>query len=278
MADEGMRIEDKEAAFDWALAIRQDRRRKRLSRPEIARRSGLSLSAVKAYETGARHPSREALTAIIDALGMTSAQGNPVLAGAGYATNWRAIFHEAYGPRDLSWFTEQVELVTWPVFVTNEASDIVAANRVFRALIGIPPAEALPRPDKWNFIAMATHPWWADRVDNWDEAMSWALGLAKTGLRRQINLERPAPWSIESYAQLLKGDPGYIARMLKLWEPAEPVEHTTRMRYPARWRHDTGEVLRFSAIVHVADVWEVYAWHDWIPEDPETLRVVSGLT
>jgi len=278
MADEGIGIDETEAAFDWPRAVREDRKRKRLSRPEIARRSGLSPSAVKAYETGTRHPSREALTAIIDALGMTTGQANPILAGAGYATNWRAIFHEAYGPREVSWFTEQVELATWPVFVTNEASDIVAANRVFRTLIGIPLAETLPRPDKWNFIAMATHPWWADRVDNWDEAMSWALGLAKSGLRRNINLERPAPWSFESYKQLLKGDPAYIARMLKLWEPAEPVDHTTRMRYPARWRHETGAVMRFAAVVHVADVWQVFAWHDWVPEDPETLRLVRDLT
>lgn len=277
MADEGKGIEETEAAFDWARAIREDRKRKRLSRPEIAHRSGLSLSAVKAYETGARHPSREALSAIIDALGMTTDQANPILTGAGYATNWRAIFHEAYGPRPPEWFAEQVERETWPVFVTNEASDIVAANRAFRTLIGIPLRETLPKPDKWNFIAMATHPSWADRIENWDEAMSWALGLAKTGLRRQINLERPAPWSFESYKQLLKGDPAYIARMLKLWEPAEPVEHTTRMRYPARWRNEDGRVLRFAAVVHVADVWQVYAWHDWIPEDAETMRVISEI-
>ena len=270
--------DDIQAQFDWPSAIRQARRKRKLTRPVIAHRSGLSLSAVKAYETGARHPSREALQAIIDALGLTTDEAAPILAGAGYASNWRAIFHEAYGPRPIEWFTEQVERESWPVFVTNEASDIIAANRTFRILIDMPSSERLPGPEKWNFIAMATHTWWADRVENWDEAMSWALGLAKTGLRRQLNLERPAPWSTESYKRLLQGDPARIKRMLELWEPAEPVDHTTRMRYPVRFRHASGEILRFGAVVHVADVWQVYAWHDWIPENAETLSTVLKLS
>ncbi|HUF53893.1 MAG TPA: helix-turn-helix domain-containing protein [Dehalococcoidia bacterium] len=198
MRDAGMGRDDIQDRFDWPRAIRDERKRRHLARPEVAHRSGLSLSAIKAYETGARHPSREALQAIIDALGLTAAEASPILAGAGYATNWRAIFHDAYGPRPLEWFEEQVEHEAWPAFVTNEASDIIAANRTFRTLIGMPPSQRLPTPEKWNFIAMSTQPWWADHIDNWDEAMSWALGLAKTGLRRQINLERPPPWSTGS--------------------------------------------------------------------------------
>ena len=95
-------------AFDWRVAVRDYRRRLRLSLAEVARRSGLSLSAVKSYENGARHPTRSALKAVTDALGMTAQQSNPIFAGAGYATNWRAIYHEAYGPRPVEWFTEEV--------------------------------------------------------------------------------------------------------------------------------------------------------------------------
>ncbi len=28
--------------------------------------------------------------------------------------------------------------------------------------------------------------------------------------------------------------------------------------------------------MHVADVWQAYAWHDWIPEDAETLQLVQA--
>ncbi|HUF53892.1 MAG TPA: hypothetical protein VMR52_08995 [Dehalococcoidia bacterium] len=64
--------------------------------------------------------------------------------------------------------------------------------------------------------------------------------------------------------------------MLKLWEPAEPVDHTTRMRYSVRWRSHAGVTLHFTSVVHVADVWQAYAWHDWIPEDAETLRILRN--
>ena len=59
-------------------------------------------------------------------------------------------------------------------------------------------------------------------------------------------------------------------------ENAEPVAHTTRMHTPVRWRHE-GETLRFHSVVHIADVWKVYAWHDWIPEDEATMRALAEL-
>jgi transcriptional regulator with XRE-family HTH domain len=263
--------------FDWRQVIREHRRRKKLSQPDLARRSGLSLSAVKAYESGSRHPSRETLVAIIDALGMTAGEANPVLAGAGYATNWRAIFHQAYGPRDIDWFTEEVERSPWPVFVTNEASDIIAANRALRLLHDMPLSEQLPRPEKWNSLALASQPWYAERLENWDEAMGFVLGMAKTDLREQVNPERPPTWAAEPYKRFLQGDPALVTRMLKAWEPAEPVAHTTRIHYRVRWRLGTGELMRFAGIIHVADIWQVFAWHDWIPEDSETLTLLERL-
>jgi transcriptional regulator with XRE-family HTH domain len=275
MAAEGMGIDEFRAGFDWRQAIRGYRKQHRLSQPEVARRSGLSLSAIKAYESGGRHPSREALVAIIDALGMTVEQANPVLAGAGYATNWRAIFHQAYGPKEVEWFAEQVERSAWPVFVTNEASDLIAANRAFRLLLDIPAKERLPLPEKWNFLALANVPSYAERLENWDEAMSFALGLAKADLRGQANPERPPSWASEAYRRFLQGDPANITRMLKLWGPAEPVPHTTRMHYSVRWRHESGQLMRFAAMMHVADVWQVFAWHDWIAEDADSLRLIG---
>lgn len=275
--DAEARRQDQHASFDWRRAIREHRRKRRISQPDLAARSGLSLSAVKAYESGRRHPTREALSAIVDALGITADQANPLFAGAGYAANWHAIFHEAYGPRDVPWFTEQVERSTWPVFVTNEASDLIAANRPLRLLHGMALDEVLPQPDRWNYLALASQPWYAERLENWDEAMTFVLGLAKAVMRRDLNPERPAPWNSESYKRFLQGEPAYVTRLLRLWEPAEPVPYTTRVHYRVRWRHESGQLLRFAALMHVADVWQAYAWHDWVPEDAETLRLVQEL-
>jgi transcriptional regulator with XRE-family HTH domain len=262
--------------FDWPRRLRDFRRRRRVSQRELAHRSGVSLSAVRAYESGDRHPSREALIAIIDSLGMPVEQANPVLAGAGYAIDWQAILNERYEQRDVPWFAAQVQQYTWPVFVTNQSSDLIAANHPFRRLVGIPFDELLPRPEKWNFIATASDPEFAGRLENWDEAMRFMIGLGKADPRWQINPERQAPPVNDPFQRFLNGDPQYITRLLNLWQQSEPVAHTTRMTYAIRWRHPSGSVMRFTATMHVADVWQELSWHDWIPQDAETMALLAG--
>lgn len=94
--------------FDWRTSLREHRKRRRLSQPEVARRSGLSVSAVRSYENGDRHPSPEALQAIIDAIGIPVEGANPIRAGAGYAIDWREILHEKYAPRPIEWCADEV--------------------------------------------------------------------------------------------------------------------------------------------------------------------------
>lgn len=256
------------AGFDWRTALRAHRRAERISLAEVARRSGLSLSAVKAYESGRRHPSREALSAVIDAVGLTTDQANPILAGAGYAANWRAASYGAYGPRPVEWFASEVERDPWPVFVTNEASDLIAANRVFRTLVGVPLREKLPAP-QWNFVATASNPDYARHLESWDDSMRFMIGLAK-GWPGQLNPERLVSFMAGPYQRFLEGDPALVTRMLQLWSVSEPVAITTRMRYPVRWRRDDGRLMRFAAVMTVADVSQVFSWHDWVPEDAGT--------
>ncbi|MEX2237742.1 MAG: helix-turn-helix domain-containing protein [Dehalococcoidia bacterium] len=273
MVEAGRDLEEFAGAFEWQRALRDYRLAQRISQTEVARRSGMSVSAVKAYESGSRHPSREALAAIIDSLGMPVERANPVLAGAGYAIDWQGILNQRYEPRDLAWFTEEVERYWWPVIVTNQASDVLAANHCFRTLIGIPLKERLPNP-RWNFVARASDPRFAARQESWVEGMSFIIGLAKADTRWVINPERQAPHSQGPYQEFLRGDPALITRMLELWQRAEPVPHTTRMTYPVRWRHEDGQLMRFTATMHVADVWQELSWHDWVPDNEETLRLL----
>lgn len=260
--------------FDWRRLLREHRLRLHISLPEAARRAHLSLSAVKAYESGKRHPSREALVALVSELGLPVEVANRVLAGAGYAIDLRGILDERYEPREAGWFAEQVKRHSWPVFVTNQVSDVLAANHAFRRLIGMPLGEQLPNPATWNIIARSSDRAFAERMENWDEAMRFVVGLGKAE-RQEVNLERPNPLLAESLGTFLAGDPEYIARLLKLWEAAEPVAHATRATYNVRWRHESGALLSFSATMHVADIWQGLMWHDWIADDAETLNLLG---
>ncbi len=256
-------------SFDWRALLKEQRRLKKLSQPEVARRAQISLSAMKAYEGGDRHPSRETLQAITVALGLPVEETNRVLAGAGYAIDMRHVLNERYEPRPLEWFTEEVERYAWPVFVTNQASAALAANRAGRKLLGIPLTDRLPQP-KWSFMARASDPAFASRVENWDEVMGFILGILKGEQRFEANLERMPPPVIEPFQQFLGGDPAYITRLLKLWETAAPIEISTRMAGPVRWRAESGELLSFTGMMHVADLWQELAWLDWVPDDEPT--------
>lgn len=214
---------------------------------------------------------------MIQALGIPVEDANPILAGAGYAIDWRDILNQRYEPRDLDSLAEEVEQYRWPVFVTNEAADLLCANRTCRLLVGIDPHVHLPDKLQWNFLSRASDPEYARRLESWDESVSFMIGLAKGETRRDINLERPAPPTAEPLRRFLEGDPRYITRMLGLWGSAAPVPHTTRMHYPVRYRREDGDLLRFTATMHVADIWQGLSWHDWVPDDAETWQALNRL-
>jgi len=260
--------------FDWRRLLREHRRRLRISQPEVARRSELSLSAIKAYESGQRHPSREALAAIIEALGLAVEHANRLMAGAGYAVNLGHILDARYEPRSLDWFTDEVERHRWPVFVTNEASDVIAANRAGRKIFGVALSERLPQPGKWNLLARASDPQFAGRLENWEETMRFMVGLGKADRRYDVNPERMITLLNDAFQSFLAGDPAYVARLLRLWDDAKPVPRSTRLQYPVRWRHESGAIMSFTVVMHIADIWQELSWHDWIPDDEATLSLL----
>lgn len=263
-------------SFDWRALLKEQRQLRKLSQPEVARRAQISLSAMKAYEGGDRHPSRETLQAITVALGLPIEQTNKVLAGAGYAVDLRYLINERFESRPVEWFTNEVERYAWPVFVTNQASAMLAANRTARKLLGVPLTDSLPQP-KWSFLARASDPAYAARVDNWDEVMAFMMGILKGEQRYEANLERMPSPATEPFQQFLGGDPAYITRLLKLFESAPPIEISTRMTGSVRWRLESGELLSFTGTMHVADLWQELAWLDWVPIDEGTWAALRKL-
>ncbi len=53
---------------EWRTLLERERKREALSRQRLAELAQVAVATVKAYETGARHPKRPYLVAILDAL------------------------------------------------------------------------------------------------------------------------------------------------------------------------------------------------------------------
>jgi transcriptional regulator with XRE-family HTH domain len=269
-------IQEFHQKLDWRRALREHRERRRLSQAEVAHRAGLSLASVRAYENGARHPTLEALSAMIAAIGLTPEEATPVRAGAGYAAELNYLIYGKYASRENEALAQEVGRYHWPAAVLNQIGDLLAANDALYAVFG-PTLGAVLRddPEARNLIALTTDPRFVPNVLNWDEVMTFIIGLTKGDVRTEHNLERPAPNTQVLMRRFLAGDPAYITRTLKLWESVPPLEHWTRHNYRFHWRgHDSRE-LRFRVVFHVADVWNELFWCDYVPEDAETWQTLG---
>ncbi len=261
----------------WRKALREARRSRGVSIAALAQRSGLSASAIKTYESGTRHPSQAALGSIIDALGISREDANRIRAGAGYAVDWYTLLNERY-TSDLDWLAQAVRQPVWPVFVSNQAIDLVCWNDAFEAVWDVDVEAEFADPAQRNFLAGASDPRFADCFENYDEVITFVIGLAKGDPRFVQNPERPAPWLEGPLRRFLQGDAAYIRRFLDLWEKAPPLPHRTRHTYDVRWLYRRSRPMRFTGIVTVVDIWNELSWTDWIPADAETWAVIQELS
>lgn len=262
---------------EWRAALRRHRRERRLSLPEVARRSGLSLSAVKAYERGDRQPSRRALEAVLEAIGLPHDAANPIRAGAGFATAWHAILDRRY-VADLGEFRRHADERPWPVFITNQGTYVVHWNRAFEALLDLDVAREFPDPLTRNLLSGAVLTRFAQCLVNYDEALEFLLGLVKGDPRERQDLDRPAAWNRDQMQRLSDADPGELRRLLDAWDRAVPVAHKVRHQYRIAWRHrGTGPVLRFIGQLTVCDLWNELSWLEWTPADAATWLGLEAL-
>jgi len=273
----GSGVNEVREGLDWRGAMRGHRLRRGLSQPEVARRAGLSLSAVKAYERGDRRPSRKALDAILEALGLAHDEANPIRAGAGFATDWRDVLGQRY-VASLDDLQRQADASPWPVFITNQGAYVVAWNRAFEAVWDVDVEREFPDPLSRNLLSGASIARFTRCIVSYQETMTFFLGLVKGDPRVQQDLEHPAPWNRDQMARLVDGDAGELRRLLDAWEAAEPVAHRVRSQYRVVWRHrGAGPVLRFIGQLSVCDIWNELNWQEWIPADAGTWLDLQSL-
>ena len=262
----------------WYEELKRWRAAEGLSRAELARRAGVSIESLKAYELGRRKPSREVLKSLLDHLRVERGHRSAILDAAGYAPGRDEFVPsgESYG-FTVAEAQREVDLYPWPSQVNNELMEVVAANRAALALWSA--AEDEPgRPVLSNMMAGASHPRFGGRIRNWEEVVAVGVGIMKGHPRgNEPDLEGLSPYFAGVLQQFLSGEPAYVARLLHLWEGVEPRSPKARWTVPVIIDHpDQGE-LRFVLVSSVCNEPAGLFFADWIPQDGRTWGAVAAL-
>jgi len=264
--------------FDWKSGLRDWRRRESLTQAQVAAKSGLSLAAIRAYESGARHPSSAALQSLVDAIGIPREEANRMLAAAGYAVDMYSVYNWGLEPATLESLKAEADSLPWPAHITNQSFDVVHANRAFQRIMEIDLDYQYTQHGARNLIANIVDPWFASRMANWDEMITLMAGLAKADPRWQADgTEHPAPWLQGPVQRLLEGDPALVRRFFELWAVAPPVPHRLRQRFSLDWLYRKERLMRFTGVLALANIHDELHWNEWAPADADTWRLLEEM-
>lgn len=172
---------------------------------------------------------------------------------------------------------QEVEKCPWPVYITNQATDVVFANKAFERVWDVDLSSEYTDPGQRNLMAGASDPRWVQNVENFDELVTYLIGLIKGDPRWQQSPANPAPWLQTHFKRFFEGDPQIIARIMDLWTTAEPLPHQARHVYRVVWRYRGRQTLRFIGSTTIADLWNELSWNEWVPADAETWQALTEL-
>ena len=114
-------------------------------------------------------------------------------------------------------------------------------------------------------------------MGNWDELIRVAIAVFKGHHRGGETLDDPSPYFNHVLEEFLKGDSGYITRMLQAWADTDPIEPKIRWTYPIVWNQPGLGTMRFTCVVNTCNADLGLAFNDWIPLDSETWACLETL-
>jgi len=261
---------------DWREQLRDARKRLGLSQRDMAARAGISYETVRKYEGGTRHPSRQHLGHIIDALQVDRGWRNRLLAAAGYAPDGL----ERRPDMDDWWMsvedaTAEIAAYPWPAFVLGERSEVITANAVAQRVWGVDLRTEFLDPVERNLLSIASNPRFADRCLNWDEAVTTILSAFKSYHLRPEDIENPTPYMEALMKHFLSGDPKYVGRLTEVWQKTpSDFPHRFRWCYPVVWDTPGVGVIRFRCLISGVNEPDGLNINDWIPTDEESWAVL----
>lgn len=199
-------------------------------------------------------------------------QRNAILLSAGYAADGDQL-----GPDRTPGFMfspdearHHIEQMPWPAFVANEFLEVVSANSVAQRLWRVDFSHDLLRPLQRNLLGVASSKRFIGCVRNWDEALTYVLGVFKGHHRGPVDPDNPGPYFSKVMDDFFSGDAAYVARFESVWQRTAPLEHKVRWFYPVVWSEPGVGQMSFRCLVTTANDPDGLAFNDWIPEDATT--------
>lgn len=262
----------------WAMRLRDLREKEQFRREDLAALAGVSPGTIKAYELGLRAPSRRFLVALLDALKADLHTRTMVLSEAGFAPDSKTPAARLSNP----WFTideatAEVQRSRFPSHVSNEVLDVLFANDLMESVWEAHPSPLPARPFERNFLGVLSHPHVAERLLNWEEALSEVLSMLKGHYGGDGVVTGENPYFGAAMEHFLAGDSSHVQRFLAIWENVKPRQRKFRFSYPVIWKHSVVGPLRFEVQVNPADSLGSIIFSDWVPMDAATWEGIERL-
>jgi transcriptional regulator with XRE-family HTH domain len=263
----------------WNDRLRTWRASQGLSREALATAVGVSAESIKAYELAKRRPPRDVLIAVLNGLSVHAREREVIFSEVGYASGGQRVGSDLPQPEHtFDDCLREIHLVEWPAVVTDEAMDVLAANRAAQRLWGVDLSREFNTPVQRNLLAQMSNPRIADQMANWEEAVRILLTLVK-GSFGDITEENPRNSYYQAVMQhFLAGDPRYVQDAMRIWMEVEPEIYKWRFQYPVHWRHPEFGVLRFKVIANLVNRGERLSLNDWVPQDGRAWEAVRALS
>jgi transcriptional regulator with XRE-family HTH domain len=258
-----------EVSLDWPDLLKQYRRERRLTQLEVARRAGLSVAAVRSYEHGKRHPKVATLQSIIDGLGLSGEEAARLYEAAGFSARQRPAVGD-YGPVSIDDLRDEMSARPWPAFVTNQAFEVVAQNKLFERVMAVDLDTQFTEFGDRTMLAGIVIQEYGGRMENWDEVVTFMIGLVKGDPRGSEDDDRPLPWLEGPIQRLVEGKPELIRRFVELWESVPPLPRRLRHPYRMQWRYDADTLLSFHCTLALADPHTELHYNEWVPANAKT--------
>lgn len=264
---------------DWPKELRALRDKEGLTRGQLAARASVGPATIKAYELGQRNPSRQLLSALLDALKADMHTRTRILGSAGFAPDSATPSQRRTDEYfDLPEAAAETFASPLPSCVSNEVMEVLAANALVQRIWGVDLNAELQGPFERSMVSMLSQPRIADRITNWDEAIGLVISILKGHYGGDVLFtEGSNPYFAAALERFLAGDPHYVQRFLALWATTPARQRKLRFAYPVTWRNERAGEMRFHVLVNPADQRGSIVFNDWIPIDEATWTAVRKL-